>query len=91
MTVTATKPRSVTYMGVPARVHEIRKAGAHGERVVITRWEGKAIGQPTEWESGTVVARHCKGDGRKASFQVFDLQIFDHNAGAERWAEERLA
>lgn len=85
-----TSPRTVAYMGVPATVFDVRKAGPLGERVVVTEWHAKAVGQPVEHEAGAIVASHVKGDGRKPSFQRFEERAFDTRDQAVAWALEAL-
>ena len=97
--MTRTKPKSLTYKGTPAEVFDILKAGRLGERVVITRWLADCADQP-EFDKGKIVTRpvvagqvdvtHCKGDGRKTSFQVFAKRTFTSVDEAVAFANEVL-
>jgi len=65
-----TTTRKVTYLGVPAKVTEIRKAGANGEREIRIEWLAKAVGQPIEWAAGTVTSRVITGNALRGTLQV---------------------
>ena len=67
---TLLSPRETTYLGVPAVTQELRAAGAEGPRVLIITWIDKAVGQPIEWEAGTVTMRAIKGNYRKGTLVV---------------------
>lgn len=97
--MTRTKPKRLTYMGTPADVFDIRKAGQLGERVAITIWQADNPAQPTfvngakstkPVTTGQVDALHCKGDGRKPSFQVFAKRTFTSVDEAVAFATEVL-
>ena len=70
-----TKPRNVTYLGVPAMVWETRTGGAYGERVHAVLWLDKAVGQKTEHEEGTVVLNHISGNGRLGTLVTHGVEI----------------
>jgi hypothetical protein len=62
--------RKVTYLGVPAKVTEIRQAGANGEREIRIEWLGDAIGQPIEHPAGTVTSKTVTGNALKDTFKI---------------------
>lgn len=59
-----TNKKTATWCDGVATTWEVKRSkGARftSERVVLHRWH----------DSGDVIVRHCKGDGRTASFRVF--------------------
>jgi hypothetical protein len=87
-----TKAKKVTYLGRRAEVFTIaRSANAakqSGERVSVVRWLDSAVGQPTEYSAGTIVASHIEGDGRTTNFVRYDEQIV---TDPMQYAQQRLA
>jgi hypothetical protein len=74
-TTTTPKLRSVTFLGVPARVGET-KLGAR--RVYEIHWDAKAVGQPIEHPAGTVHFRVLNnGDERKGTLRMFNEAVTD--------------
>lgn len=66
MTTTQTpKLRTVTYLGVPARVGMTKLP--RGRNLSETHWDGDAVGQPVEHLAGTVVFKILSGDFRKGT------------------------
>lgn len=55
----------VEYAGGPARIIEAHM-GSHpfGERVVVTHWIAKAVGQVVEYPAGTITYKRVSGNGR---------------------------
>lgn len=49
------------WLGVPGYSWQVRRSGAYGLRTCYTWWLGKAIGQETEWEAGTLTAYTVDG------------------------------
>lgn len=73
-------PRRTTYCGTPAEVTEYRTAKSGTcERVVACKWladnpEQPIVGGTKEVFVGQIDLHHCKGDGRKPSFQSFSVK-----------------
>lgn len=57
--------KSITYLGVPAQCWEVREGDHASTRTVYVRWLAKAVGQPIEYEAGTVTARTMTGNPRR--------------------------
>ena len=49
------------WLGVPGYSWQVRRSGAYGLRTYYTWWLGKAVGQKTEWEAGTLTAYTVDG------------------------------
>lgn len=93
----ATRTKHTSYCGTPADVWDYRTAGPLGERVVATQWKADRADQPYAGgitkpvTTGQIDLLHCKGDGRKASFQHFATTTVFTREQADAWAAERLS
>lgn len=90
-----TKTKNVTYMGRAAKVWDLlATANKLGERVSLVRWIEDADERNGGHKAGTVVARHCKGDGQRRDFVQYAERAF-HGETAEadalEWSHQRLA
>jgi hypothetical protein len=59
MTTVKITRRELTYLGVPCTLYERPLSKEH--RKLVQVWHAKAIGQPVEYEAGTIVIRDVKG------------------------------
>jgi hypothetical protein len=95
-----TRTKVTSYGGTPAEVWEYLTAGRMGERVTVGRWladndtqaylKGDKIDhRPVR--TGQIDLTHCKGDGRKPSFQVSAKHTVSTRVQADAWAAERLS
>lgn len=62
--------RQTTFLGARAEYKEIREAGASGRREIRIRWIDKAVGQPVEWEPGTITSRTITGNFQRGTGQI---------------------
>jgi len=65
--MTETPTQSVTYLGVPAKVKEIRQGGRAGLREVRILWLGDSGPRNGNHPAGTVVSRTIKGNFTKGT------------------------
>lgn len=61
--------RTYSYLGVDATVVQHRLTKAATTRVDVMTWESKAVGQPVEFEAGTVVVSLFTGRGHQTQKQ----------------------
>ena len=67
-----TKPKTVTYLGVPATTFDVKKSRNAKITAGVKTWHAKAVGQPVEHEAGTVTLRVVDGDMRKGGTILHD-------------------
>lgn len=67
---TKTKAFQTKYLGARAETKIIMEAGDYGVREIRIRWIDKAVGQPIEWEAGTITSRTVKGNGMRGTLKV---------------------
>jgi hypothetical protein len=84
--VTTTKPKAVTYKGVPAHVWDYLKGSAKlGERVSAIEWQTDTASH----KAGDIELTHCKGDFRTTKAVTYATATVRDRALADEWAAER--